>query len=190
MRADWFLANSSRPAIYHALLNLPKHIRELEHRLGINVDENILRNNVARAAFDRGASGVSANNRMVERHDLPQGGYYWKSYDFAGSFGLQSLRDFPHGPEEIHLPLGLKAFRHDGGEMIFSLPNGLQGYYLSDNKGNRIDEGPEKIVSYQQRPKDKAPTIINGRSCIDCHADGILDQTGQHARTYQNHQSF
>ncbi len=187
LRSGWFMANSSRPAIYHALLNLPKHIRELEQRLGINVERNIDRGDVARAAFDRGASGVSANNRMVERHDLPQGGYYWKSYDFAGSFGSQSLRDFPHGPEDnVPLALHLKPFEHDGGEMIFSLPNGMQGYYLSDNKGNRIDEGPEKIVSYQQRPKDKAPTIINGRSCIDCHADGILtklDTMRQHIQT-------
>jgi len=124
---------------------------------------------------------------MVERHDLPQGGYYWKSYDFAGSFGIQSLREHPHGPEEnAPLAVGLKPFEHDGGEMIFSLPNGMQGYYLSDAKGNRIDEGPEKIVSYQQRPKDKAPTIINGRSCLDCHADGILtklDMMREHIQT-------
>ncbi|MEP1206582.1 MAG: c-type cytochrome [Rhizobiaceae bacterium] len=187
MRTDWFSANSSRPAIYHALLNLPEHIRDLEARLGVDVDRNIDRGDVARAGFDRGASGVSAHNRMVERHDLPQGGYYWKSYDFAGSFGTQSLRDFPHGPpENAPLAFNLKPFTHDGGEMIFSLPNGLQGYYLSDHLGNRIDEGPEKIVSYQQRPKDKAPTIINGRSCIDCHANGILtklDSMRKHIQT-------
>lgn len=187
MRADWFMANSSKPAIYHALLDLPLNIKVLEQRLGIDVEKNINRGDVARAAFDKGASGVSAHNRMVERHDLPQGGYYWKSYDFAGSFDSQSLREHPHGPpENAPLAVGLESFEHDGGEMIFSLPNGLQGYYLSDAKGNRIDEGPEKIVSYQQRPKDKAPTIINGRSCLDCHADGILtklDAMREHIKT-------
>ena len=37
IRADWFTANASQPAIYHALRNLPETIRELEHRLGVDV---------------------------------------------------------------------------------------------------------------------------------------------------------
>lgn len=180
MRSDWFMSGASSPKLYHALLKLPENIRELEKAMDIDVDQNIKDFRVVRAAFERGSSGVSAHNRMIERHKAPQGGYYWKSYDMAGSFGRQSLKENPHGPEEIgELPEGLKSFEHDGGEMIFSLPNGLQGYYLSDNKGNRLDDAPEKIVSYQKRPKDKAPTIINGRACFDCHADGILTKRDQ-----------
>lgn len=175
MRIDWFMANAPRPALYHALLELPENIAGLEKRMGVDVDNNIKRGRVVRAAFNEGESGVSDHNRMLERHDTPQGGYYWKSYDFAGSQGEQSLKRHPHGPPEIEpLDAGLETFEHDGGEMIFSLPNGLQGYYLSTEKGDRLDRGPTAIVSFRKRPIGKGIDIINGRSCFDCHADGII----------------
>lgn len=175
MRADWFMANASRPKLYHALLELPKNIADLEKTLGVDVNENIKRRNIARAAFNEGESGVSDHNRMLERHDLPQGGYYWKSYDFAGSRNKQSLKRHPHGPPELEpLEADLESFEHDGGEMIFSLPNGLQGYYLSTAKGDQLDRGPTEIVSFRARPIGKGVDILNGRSCMDCHADGII----------------
>ena len=31
--------------------------------------------------------------------------------------------------------------------MIFTLPNGLQGYFLTDGVGKRIDSGPIEVVS-------------------------------------------
>ena len=175
MRADWFIANAPRPELYHTLLDLPEKISDLEKTMGVDVNDNIRRRRVVRAAFDEGESGVSDHNRMLERHDLPQGGYYWKSYDFAGSRDLQSLRRHPHGPTDIEpLDEDLTAFHHDGGEMIFSLPNGLQGYYLSTHTGDRLDRGPTSIVSFRKRPIGKGVDIINGRSCMDCHADGII----------------
>jgi len=61
-----------------------------------------------------------------------------------------------------------------GGEIIFSLPNGLQGYMLVNGAGRRIDKAPTKIVSDPSRP-DRA--VEAGVSCMSCHAHGIL----QHA---------
>lgn len=175
MRIDWFMSNAPRPEMYHALLELPENISELEEDIGVDVNDNIKRRRVLRAAFDEGKSGVSDHNRMLERHDTPQGGYYWKSYDFAGSREKQSLKRHPHGPPDIEpLDADLESFEHDGGEMIFSLPNGLQGYYLSTDKGDRLDRGPTEIVSFRARPIGKGIDIINGRSCMDCHADGII----------------
>jgi len=177
LRADWFMSNAGRPDNYHALLKLPEQISDLEKTMGVDVNENIKRSRVARGAITKGLSGVSDHNRMLERHDLPRGGYYWKSYDFAGSDGVQSLRRNPHGPAELEpLPEGLKSFKHDGGEMIFSLPNGLQGYFLSLADGKRIDEGPTNIVAYRERPTGKGVTIVNGRSCFDCHANGTISR--------------
>ena len=112
---------------------------------------------------------------MIERHDLAQGGYYWVSYDFAGDVDHQNIKRFPHGPEVIgHLPAHLEPFKHDGGEMIFSLPNGMQGYYLSNSKGTRLDVGPTAIVSFRSRPIGKGIEVTNGRSCFNCHANGII----------------
>ncbi|MEY2881302.1 MAG: Serine/threonine-protein kinase pkn1, partial [Verrucomicrobiota bacterium] len=63
-------------------------------------------------------------------------------------------------------------FQHDGGEMIFNLPNGLQGYLLTDAEGNRIDAGPQKIVI--DRTALAGTEVINGISCMKCHASGMI----------------
>ena len=160
VHVDWFLATASLPPLYHDILGLPETERVLEARLEIDVVENI-RNaagkRVWRAGFND--SGVSNNNRVVERH-VSRYGAYWKSYDFAGSIGAQNI--FTH-------PL---SFEHDGGEIIFNLPNGLQAYYLADAGGNRLDAAPINIVS---NPAASDPTVRNGLSCIGCHTEGMKD---------------
>src|SRR5262249_27321672 len=79
VRADWFVATAGRPPLYHDLLQLPKTARELEDKLGVKMEEDFRRDKLARAGFAR--SGVSGQNRLVERHDALYGAY-WKSYDF------------------------------------------------------------------------------------------------------------
>ena len=155
---DWFLATASLPPLYHDLLSLPLTDRELETRLEVDVVRNLLNApgvRVRRAGFND--SGVSNNNRVVERHTSRYGAY-WKSYDFAGSVGTQNI--FTH-------PL---AFTHDGGEVVFNLPNGLQGYYLANASGFRLEEAPINIVS---NPAASDPTVRNGLSCMGCHTEGM-----------------
>ena len=155
---DWFLANASLPPLYHDILDLPETDRELETLLGVDVVDNLLNapgHSVWRAGFSK--SKVSSNNRVVERHTSSYGAY-WKSYDFAGSVGKQNI--FVH-------PI---SFVHDGGEVVFSLPNGLQAYYLSDSKSNRLDVAPIDIVS---NPAASDQRVRNGLSCIGCHTDGM-----------------
>ncbi len=158
VHVDWFLATASLPPLYHDILGLPQTDRVLEAQLEVNIASNI-RNapgiNVWRAGFND--SGVSSNNRVVERHTSRYGAY-WKSYDFAGSVGSQNI--FTH-------PLD---FTHDGGEIIFNLPNGLQAYLLVDANGNRLNDAPIDIVS---NPAASDPTVRNGLSCIGCHTQGM-----------------
>ncbi len=160
VHVDWFLATASLPPLYHDILGLPETDRELETRLEVNVVENT-RNAAGRRVWRAGFSdsGVSSNNRVVERHTSRYGAY-WKSYDFAGSIGTQNI--FTH-------PL---SFTHDGGEIIFNLPNGLQAYYLVDAGGNRLDAAPISIVS---NPAASDPTVRNGLSCIGCHTKGMKE---------------
>jgi tetratricopeptide (TPR) repeat protein len=172
VRADWFVFAAARPPLYHGILQLPKTDRELEQELKVDAAADIEQDRVARAGFN--GSGVSRNNRLIERHRTAFGAY-WKSYDFAGNAGRQNLFTHPLGPGTSE-----RTFRHDGGEIIFNLPNGLQGYMLVDGQGRRIDEGPTKIVSVKNRPD---PTVINGISCMFCHARGLIekgDQIRQH----------
>ena len=158
VHVDWFLATASLPPLYHDILGLPVTVRALETRLEVNVVENI-RNAAGRRVWRAGFndSGVSNHNRVVERH-ISRYGAYWKSYDFAGSVGTQHI--FTH-------PL---SFTHDGGEIIFNLPNGLQAYYLTDAGGGRLDEAPISIVS---NPAASDLTVRNGLSCIGCHTEGM-----------------
>ena len=158
VRADWFIATASLPPLYHEILDLPKTDKELETRLEVDVRENIKNApgvRVWRAGFNE--SGVSVNNRIVERHKSRYGAY-WKSYDFAGNVGTQNI--FTH-------PLN---FTHDGGEIIFNLPNGLQAYYLSTAIGDRLDEAPINIVS---NAGARDPVVRNGLSCMGCHTEGM-----------------
>ena len=60
------------------------------------------------------------------------------------------------------------AFEHDGGEIIYALPNGLQAYMLVDGKDARIDAGPLDVVQDRNQHSGN-PTIVNGISCMGCH---------------------
>ncbi len=158
VHVDWFVAQASLPPLYHDLLSLPLTDRELETRLEVDVIRN-LQNAPGVRVWRAGTnnSGVSNNNRVIERHTSRYGAY-WKSYDFAGSVGTQNI--FTH-------PL---SFTHDGGEVVFNLPNGLQAYYVTNASGFRLDDAPINIVS---NPAASDPTVRNGLSCFGCHTEGM-----------------
>ena len=157
IRADWFVANASVPPLYHDVLGLPTTAGELERLLGIDAARDLEEEkNVARAGLR--SSGVSSNNRVLERHTSPHGAY-WKSFDFRSNLDDQNI---------FKDPLRLNPA---GGEIIFNLPNGLQAYFLIDAFGRRIDEAPIAIVSDRNNSDD--PIIRNGRSCMSCHFAGI-----------------
>ncbi len=102
-------------------------------------------------------SGVSRNNRVVQRQ--PQRfGAFWRSYDFNSSKGTGNM---------FKDPINLHP---NGGEMIFNLPNGLQGYFVTNAIGTRLEEAPTGIVT-DKFAEDK--TVRNGLSCMRCHDQGI-----------------
>ncbi|HST22415.1 MAG TPA: hypothetical protein VLR90_14925, partial [Blastocatellia bacterium] len=156
IRADWFAATASVPPLYHDILGLPKTAQELERQLGIDATHDLEEEkNVARAGLR--TSGVSQNNRVLERHVSPHGAY-WKSFDFRSSLDDQNI---------FKDPIRLNPA---GGEVIFNLPNGLQAYLLIDALSRRINEAPIAIVADRNNADD--PVIRNGRSCMSCHYEG------------------
>ena len=160
VRGDWFAFNAAQPPLYHVLLKVPQSLPELAGQQGVDLEADI-RNFVAqRAGFQK--SGVSQNNRLIERHPS-RFGYFWTSYDFAGNRDRQNLFEFPLGP-------GGAGFRHDGGETIFSLANGFQGYGLNKGSGERLDKAPINIVRDVSR---KDVSVTNGISCMGCHESGL-----------------
>jgi serine/threonine-protein kinase len=171
VRADWFVATATRPPLYHTLLGLPRHAGDLEQRLGVDVEANFRRDRAVRAGFT--VSGVSGQNRLVERHDAAYGAY-WKSYDFKANNARSNLVQLPLGPSFKDNPFPRQAFRHDGGEIIFNLPNGMQGYLLVNGKDERIDEGPIEVVSDSLKTSG-TPAIVTGLSCMACHKQGMIE---------------
>ncbi|MGH6925385.1 MAG: DUF4384 domain-containing protein, partial [Propylenella sp.] len=168
VRADWFGYTGSKPPLYYTILDLPETAAELEKKLGIDVAKNRADLKIARAGFQQ--SGVSRNNRMIERHSLSTGAY-WESFDFAGNKEKQSFFLNPLGPQKAFAAFSDQfGFVHDGGEIIFSLPNGLQAYFLATGDGKRLTTGPTQIV---QDPSRRDQAVTNGISCMSCHSRGI-----------------
>ena len=174
---------ATQPQFYHDLVNIPNNLTTLENSLAIRRIDNIGRtlegadaNFVQRAALSAEKSGVSINNRIIERHESALG-YYWVSYDFAFAAGDATKNIFgaPLGPGDEILqefaPGNLDeqvAFIPDGGEVIFTLPNGLQGYMLVDGANDRIDEAPTNVV-FDPTAREETGEISNGYACMTCH---------------------
>ncbi len=155
IRVDWFISVATQFPLYEDILGLPDNLSDLESFLGVDSELN-LHDFIARRA-GMTVSGVSQNNRVVERHPA-RFGAYWKSYDFQTSKGRQNMFIDP-----LH-------FDFAGGEMIFNLPNGLQGYLITDKLGKRINAAPTNIVT------DKFASdhvVRNGLACMRCHDKGI-----------------
>lgn len=176
--ADWLVRQAARPPLYTEVLRLPDSGDAfLLDRFGIDRVADLGSAAVLRSGFE--SSGVSENNRMVERHEGPtDGSYCWVSYDFSTDVDAGNVLSHPLHPLD---PLGSCAegashqFLHAGGELICSLPNGLQAYYLETSSGFPIDVGPIDIVQDFTGPE--APLVRNGVSCMYCHAQGILEKS-------------
>jgi len=170
IRADWFVFAASRGDAYHTLLGLPPTAQELEKQLGVDLERDFRENGLRRAGF--GGSGISRHNRLIDRNRSSAARYYYRSYDFGKSSGRTILYRFPLGPQRENHPFPDAAFEEDGGEIIWSLPNGLQGYLIVDREGKRLNDAPIQIVR-DLTETSGSPVVSNGISCIGCHRDGL-----------------
>jgi len=182
LRADWFTFAASQPPLYDQIMDKLLGIEttgkednvlaKLDKALGVDRLGNLKEGRAIRAGFQY--SGVSGANRLIERHELgTHQGSYWVSYDFTplSSKRRQELTLAPLGPPDAHLSSDEDhVFEHDGGEMIYSLPNGLQGYMLTTSKGHRLERAPIEIVQDKRRQDG---VILNGISCMACHDHGV-----------------
>lgn len=183
IRADWFTATAPLPSIYARLLKHPQSRQGLEERLGFNLNENLASRQIMRSGFKN--SGVSSYNRLIERHAQINGRPYWISYDFGTLESKGNLFLNPFGPRELVSQddsaanqdgLSEKIFEHDGGEVIYQLPNGMLAYYLAKSNGESIDKGPTQIVKQDGAPSQFVSAIVNGISCMNCHSAGLINK--------------
>ena len=175
-RADWFIANVSLPPAYYDFLKLGKTDKDFEKL--IFADEKL----AAKArSQDKGVvitSMVARNNRTLNRSPTFTGGYYWVSHDSLKSVDDRNYVQF------------LLDENFDATEDIGTLPNGLQAYFLTDGKGNRLDVANPDIA-IDNVAVDRL--VRSGRSCMVCHADGIrpiADEVRALTRRLQNREQI
>jgi len=162
--ADWLVQAAAVPPLYHDILHIPDSSTDFLFMFGVDREEDIGDITVQRAGFDGTSSGVSANNRIIERHAADTG-YCWVSYDFAQEEDVTK-----------NIFLSPLDFTADGGELFCTLPNGLQAYMLEDGAGGRLDVGPREVV---EDPDSETGEVINGLSCMRCHYEGVIPKTDQ-----------
>ena len=176
IQGNWLVPELMKPKNYAKLLGLPDNLADFEKKLktytGCAPHRNLTNGLVARSGITDGKSGVAFHNRIIERHECPDGSGYWVSYDYANSRG---------GNDIIQNPLTQKA---NGGEMIFRLPNGMLAFFLIQGNGEFLEKAPTDIVQDPARPsRDKA--VENGVSCVRCHSAGFINKKDEVADAVQ-----
>jgi len=165
-----FIQASEFGDLYYALIGGRANLFDFERDvLKLDTIAEIADDNLLRGGFSN--SGVSKQERVLNRFDQgTAGGYaYWISFDFDGGSGdgVENLAN-----ESIYQnPID---FKFTGGEAIFNLPNGFQGYYVAAANGNRLAEAPVGIVI---DPAQNNGTVTNGASCHSCHNAGMITFT-------------
>jgi hypothetical protein len=156
VRADWFICYATVAPAYYNFLKLGDKLSDFEKFAFADPKKAEEARGQDRAVIIQ--SGVTRNNRRARRSPTFTGGYYWETFDTLNS--IKGNKSLTH----------LLDDKFDAGEFICSLPNGLQAYFLANNKFERQDEAPINIA------KDSTAVdgvVRNGRSCMICHAEGI-----------------
>ncbi len=164
VRADWFLVQTARQislnnqqtgAGYYDFLEV-KDRNDYFKLIGQHTDQfnsKVLIQSVV------GESGISAQNRIIQRDGCDTGAH-WTTLDTFD----QSKR----GVAINHLRAG--EFQHNAEEHYAPLPNGLPGTFLSDDKGNRQDSAPDKLGGNRSPANPGADLRIHVNiSCMQCH---------------------
>jgi mono/diheme cytochrome c family protein len=123
--------------------------------LEIDVAENLDNEELVRAGTTK--SRVSRQDRLIEGHEIKKrAGIYYQSFDFE-DVQNESIFQNPFG------------FAEGGREAIFTLPNGMLAYLISDQDGNLVEDS-EILLDVSQN-NYRAVTSV---SCANCHASGFI----------------
>ena len=174
VKGDWLVFAASRPEVYALVMNLSSTVQGFENQLKPDYNKAVY--------INAAESNVAFYGRVLQRIPLEiggqAGGYYWRTYDVVGK-GLESMGFAnPQSLRYATVP-ALVA-----GEFFYSLPNGMQGYYVSGFAfQNRLD-AQVFVATDHRRPQDGVTNcvikngkgcgfVLNGESCMTCHANGI-----------------
>ncbi len=166
-RADWFVVYAMSPPAYHKFMGDPKNFDDFLKVAGVNKKIFQRESTTLRGAVVR--SEVAKRNRALERSP--------SEHNYGRGFFAQSF-DFKTSLRKDDVFKNLLQRRRDAGELIFTIPNGLQGYGLvalnvKTNVEERIDFADPR-VAVDRRTSLKDPLVWNGWKCVTCHANGLI----------------
>ena len=203
----------SRPDVYNEIMSLPGNSALLESELGVDISKG-----VGSWKFITVDDAITINKRMLLRAPI-RDGYFWKGVDpFAQSpfifydrpvpemDGFSLVKTTPvfdsggNYSEQYGITTDDKGALVGGpqaqaSEMIFSLPNGLQGYMIGGAANQiRVDAFPFIVVDPRRGGilPDAFPfrlgaggdqRLLTPASCMSCHVDG-MNRTSDNMRPY------
>ena len=201
VKAPWFVFRTPQTDLYYDLVGI-RDKSQIQKVLGVNVyngshrlDYDYQYDRAARSGTLRSNVVIGNQNRLLDRL-CSYFGAYWESYDVKASTGDQNLPTNPLGPNTYNWGWGWGwsttaprrsvptwyaslydyKFNHNGGEIIFNLPNGMQGYFLVNDKDGIIPEAPLDLVIDTKGTVKRGATspLVNAISCMVCHSDGMI----------------
>jgi hypothetical protein len=172
MPVNAFIQATEFGDLYYTLIGGRANLFEFEREvLRIDTVAETAENDLMRAGFAN--SGVSQQERVLNRFasGVAAGFSYWISFDFDGGNGGAGISGFERDVSNESIFANPLEFGFAGGEAIFSLPNGMQGYYVADGAGNRLATAPVGVVI---DPAQNNGIVTNGASCPSCHNAGLI----------------
>lgn len=212
VEASQLVYTLSRPDVYNAIMYIPGFADQLERQLALNTSQGV--DSFIYATVDE---AITIDERLVYR-GTTRDGYYWKSIDqFSNAqffpFYIDPIPQFmsPFNETQADTNFSFMAsvnqddltadsstfagykggLQAQASEVIFTLPNGLQGYAIFGGVNQRRTDAFTFIVIDPRRrgsmPPDPDATttttrsrfsfsrerLLTGASCMGCHAGGL-----------------
>jgi hypothetical protein len=169
VRGDWFLVHAllekKDGGFYSDLLMFPPKEDDLYKLFGVDIKFVDRESQTKQGGAIVESDAVANNNRELQLIPSLFGyddKFIWRTFDFASD---------DVGDKNVVETFGGTA-KHDGREVIGSLPNGLHWYYLADGRGNQVNVVPQAIA-LDRRKASTHPindrNVTNAYKCISCH---------------------
>lgn len=158
-RADWLAETVLAAPLYFDVLGLPGTGPEILKILRVDATRQAATAGGLRAVAR--PSGFSTQPALMERIGTPTGPL-WQAYH---SFARETGSDLT---ERAARPVG-EAVPHHASRGMFTLPNGLPGFYIVGQRGDRLDALPPDIALPSVSTHGE---VRGGLDCFACHGQG------------------
>jgi len=194
--ADNFIDITHRNStVYYGMLNIPATLAALQAQIGVNF-QNDLANLTINFIGSASSPIAEQKNRLLVRTVQARSvnAYYWQTFDVNNipnniqvvvngvlvNENTKNIFQFPllAGTGAAVSTPAVAVFTSDASEAIYTLPNGLQGYVLTDAVGNVVNFADPNVVIDTQTPLGNK--VINAsNSCNRCHNQGVIPMVDQ-----------